>query len=203
MGVALFWVLPEMAALMRWPVATAWIGGGVGALWLIDRFVYPVCPSCSHPHDHDHCAATLHGFAPPLLLAAALHAALDGWSVVAANDDAALGPAFILAIGLHKIPEGIALGVIVRAAMNSRQAALGWCLAAEAATLVGAALEAVLAPYLGPATLHTLLAVAGGSFLYLGGHAVHSEWRRRGLTLAFLPALAGMASPSVLRFLAK
>jgi len=200
MGVALFWVLPEMADFLSWFNALAWITAGFAALWVVDRFVHPVCPACSQPHDHDHCSAELHGFAPPLLIAAAVHSALDGWSVSAAADGSAhLGMPFVLAIALHKIPEGLALGVIVRAAMASRREALGWCLLAESATLVGAGLELVLAPYLGPRVLHAFLAIAGGTFLYLGGHAIHGEFRRQGVAPGFLPALAGIASPSVFR----
>jgi len=199
-GVAVFWVLPEMAEFLKWPGALAWITAGFALLWSIDRFVYPVCPACSQPHDHEHCSAALHGFAPPLLLAAALHSALDGWSVVAAgNGTAQLSASFGLAIAIHKIPEGLALGVIVRAALDSRKAALGWCALAEGATLTGAALEIVLAPYLSQYALHVLLAVAGGSFLYLGAHAVHGEWRRSGMGPTFVPALTGVAGPSVLR----
>lgn len=204
-GVAVFWVLPEMAEFLKWPGALAWITAGFALLWVIDRFVYPVCPACSQPHDHEHCSATLHGFAPPLLLAAALHSGLDGWSVVAAGNGTAqlgaspLGVSFGLAIAIHKIPEGLALGVIVRAALDSRNAALGWCALAEAATLAGAALEISLAPYLSPYAMHALLALAGGSFLYLGAHAVHGEWRRSGMGPTFVPALTGVAGPSVLR----
>jgi hypothetical protein len=33
----------------------------------------------------------------------------------------------------------------------------------------------------------------------LGGHAVHGEFRRRGLATTVYPALAGIASPSVFR----
>jgi len=199
MGVALFWVLPEMAQFLSWFNALAWIAAGFAALWVVDHFVYPVCPACSHPHDHEHCSADLHGFAPPLLIAAALHSALDGWSVSAAAGSAHLGMPFVLAIAIHKIPEGLALGVIVRAAMESRRAALSWCLLAESATLAGAALELVLTPYLGARGLYALLAIAGGTFLYLGGHAIHGEFRRRGVAPGFLPALAGIASPSVFR----
>jgi zinc transporter ZupT len=199
-GVAVFWVLPEMAEFLKWPGALAWITAGFALLWVIDRLVYPVCPACSHPHHHERCSAALHGFAPPLLLAAALHSALDGWSVMAAGSGTApLGASFGLAIAIHKIPEGLALGVIVRAALDSRNAALGWCGLAEAATLAGAALEIGLAPYLSPYALHVLLAVAGGSFLYLGAHAVHGEWRRSGMRPTFVPALTGVAGPSVLR----
>ena len=172
-------------------------------LWVVDRWIYPVCPSCSHPHDHDHCAATLHGFAPPLLIAAAIHSLLDGWSVASAGTEGAgtLANSLGLAIAIHKIPEGLALGVIMRAAVDSRRAALGWCVLAQSATVLGAASEEFLAPHLGTAALHALLAVAGGTFLYLGGHAVHGESKRRGLATTIYPALAGIASPSVFRLL--
>lgn len=198
-GVSLFWVLPEMADSLSWLMALAWVAAGFGVLWAVDRWVYPVCPSCSEPHDHAGCSAELHGFAAPLLIAAAIHSALDGWSVLAADSSAHLGMPFVLAIALHKIPEGLALGVIVRAAMDSRWSALGWCLLAEGATVAGAALEWLLTPYLGPQVLYPLLAIAGGTFLYLGIHAVHGEFRRQGVTPGFLPALAGLASPSVFR----
>ncbi len=200
-GVAVFWVLPEIAEFLSWISALAWMAAGVTALWLVDRFVYPVCPACSQPHGHDDCASTLHGFAAPLLLAAALHSALDGWSVSAAGGSVSLGTPFLVAIAVHKVPEGLALGVIARAAMDSRRAAFGWCALAESATLLGAAAEAVLAPHLGPTVLHALLALAGGTFLYLGAHAIHGEWERRpGTGLATLyPALAGIAAPSLFR----
>jgi zinc transporter ZupT len=209
MGVALLWVLPEMAEFWNWTVALAWIAGGFALLWIADRHVYPVCPSCSHSHEHEHehCHTELHGFGPPLLIAAGLHAALDGWSVVAADGAshgalhgwAGLGGAFVLAVAVHKIPEGIALGVIARAALDSRNSALLWSVAAELMTLAGAGLEIVLAPYLGQTLLHVLLAVAGGAFIYLGGHAVHGEWKRRGAGAAIYPAITGIAGLGVLR----
>lgn len=199
MGVALFWLLPEMAEALGWPAAMAWMGGAALVLWLLDRYVYPVCPACAPAHHHAHCETRLHGFALPLLAAAAVHSLLDGWNVMIGQDHPAFGPALVLAIAAHKVPEGLALGVIARAAMSSRWSALAWCGAAQSATLGGAALELAFAPYLGTYGLHALLAIAGGSFLYLGGHAVHGELRRSGATPAFVPALTGIAGSSVLR----
>lgn len=199
MGVAIFWVLPEMAEFFRWTGAVAWVGAGTAALWVIDRFVYPVCPACAPAHGHDHCATRLHGFAMPLLAAAALHSGLDGWSVMAAGDHADFSAALGFGIGAHKIPEGLALGLIARAALPTRFAALAWCVAAQAATLMGAALEPLAASHFGAQGQHVLLALAGGSFLYLGGHAVHGELRRSGAAPAFVPAITGVAGSSVLR----
>lgn len=204
LGVTFFFMLPELAEYFHWPGALVWIAVGAGVLAFIDRFVYPVCPSCSPVHDHGNCETRLHGFAGPLLIAAALHSAVDGWSVTAAGHasgvTATLGAALAAGIGIHKVPEGLALGLITRASMASRYSALAWCAAAEGATLAGAASETMLAPYLGSAGLHALLALAAGSFLYLGAHAVHGEVRRSGPIPAFVPALTGVAGSSVLRF---
>lgn len=204
MGVALFWVLPEMAEFFGWAWSIAWIGAGFAALWAIDRFVYPLCPACSGTHAHEHCAEELHGFAGPLLAAAALHSALDGWGLAAAhsstfNGASGFGGAFVIGIAFHKVPEGIALGAIARAALPSRWAAVAWCAVAQSATLAGGGLETLFASHLNARDLHALLAIAGGSFLYLGGHAVHGEIRRSGAVPAFVPALTGVAGSSVLR----
>lgn len=200
-GVTLFWVLPELANSLGGLAAFVWLASGCALLTLIDRYVYPVCPSCSPAHDHDHCSTQLHGFATPLFLASSLHAALDGWTASAAQDDVVLSTAFITGIAVHKIPEGLALGVIARASLRSPRAAMLWCALAQSATLVGAAAESALAPYLGSNVLHALLAISGGTFLYLGWHAVHGEFRRNGASPALVPALTGIAGSSVLRLL--
>ena len=49
----------------------------------------------------------------------------------------------------------------------------------QVAMIAGALFELALAPFIGPIWLHILLAIAGGTFLYLGFHAVHGEWKRR------------------------
>jgi zinc transporter ZupT len=192
-------MLPEMAEYFHWPIALLWISGGAVLLAAVDRYVYPVCPACSPAHDHDHCTARLHGFATPLLAAAALHSALDGWSAVSAQEGTGFGTALAFGIAAHKIPEGLALGIISRAALPSRWSAFAWCTLAQSATLVGAGLAVLFAPYLGPSGLHVLLAIAAGSFLYLGGHAVHGELQRSGAGMAFVPALTGVAGSSMLR----
>ncbi len=193
-GVALFWMLPEIAEQLRWAGAIGWAAAGAALLWTIDRFAYPVCPACSHTHEHEGCETRLHGFAAPLLIASALHSVLDGWGVEGGGRALAAGLAF------HKIPEGIALGVIARASLPSRASALLWCAVAEGATLLGGGFESFVAPRLGVFALDAILAMAGGSFVFLGAHAIHGELRRRGAAPAFVPAFTGIAGSSVLRF---
>ena len=106
----------------------------------------------------------------------------------------------MLAIAIHKIPEGPRAGRHRPGRHGTAPRGSGLVFAGRIGDISGeAALELGLASYLGPHALNAALAVAGGSFLYLGGHAVHGEFRRRGVAPGFLPALAGIASPSVFR----
>jgi zinc transporter ZupT len=174
-AVCLFWVLPELAAQTGWLASTAGLAAGCGVLWLVNRYVYPVCPSCAHTHDHGHCARELHGFAMPLVLATAVHSFLDGWGVILSQQDVhgSMSAALLAGIAVHKLPEGIALGVMLRAALGSRWSASGWAAGAELATVVGGAVGYAVARELSPQLLTLLVSLAGGCFLFLGFHAIH------------------------------
>ncbi len=201
LGVALFGLLPELAIELGWGLSLLLFTGGYGLLLLLNRYAYPVCPTCAHDHDHNSCATELHGFAGPLIAAAALHSFLDGWSIATVQLDVPLGlrVAVPLAVALHKVPEGIALGGMVRAAMKPRGAALGWCALAEGSTLVGGIVGLGMAPHLGSAWITWPLGMTAGWLFYLGYHAVHEEWKRRGAAPACLSALAGMAGAAAIQ----
>lgn len=200
MGIALFGVIPELAEEYTWSGATGMLSLALLALWAFGHYVYPICPSCSHTHDHDHCVKLLHGFALPLVAAASIHSLLDGLGIAASQQDAggSLGATVLFGVMLHKIPEGLALGVMFRAAVDSRGVALFWCAAIESATFFGALLESAISGRLGTAWVGYALALAGASFLYLGFHAVHGEWRRRGMPV-FMPAITGAAGAAALQ----
>jgi zinc transporter ZupT len=202
MGVAAFWVFPELAEFFGYAQAAAWCLAGFAAFWLTNKYIHPVCPSCTHTHDHDHCSTRLHGFAGPMLTVAAVHSFLDGWILSASGDTHAAGlvAGVVLGIAAHKLPEGLALGAIVRASLKQPRAALISSILAQALTIAGAAAELGLGAHLGVLWAHRLLALAAGSFLFLGYHAVHSEYQRGGLTPAFMPALTGVAGASMMRF---
>jgi zinc transporter ZupT len=192
-GVSLLSLLPELIGEIGWGAGALLFAGGYLLLGIVDRYFYPVCPSCSHNHDHAGCAAELHGFAVPLIAATAVHSFLDGWSIAAAQNapDSGLHLTLPLAVLLHKIPEGVALGALLLAAQRSRTRAIAQAVAAESVTLLGALAAALMAPALGTAWLTYPLAIAGGCFLYLGFHAIHEEWKRRGLVPAVVPGLGG------------
>ncbi len=50
---------------------------GCGSLIAVDRFAFPICPSCDHHHHGPQAVAA------PLLGATAVHAFVDGWGLVA------------------------------------------------------------------------------------------------------------------------
>ncbi len=194
LGVSLFSVLPELARELGWVSGVALFAAGYGILFVVGRTVYPVCPACSHDHDHAGCASSLHGFAAPLISAAALHSLLDGWSIATSEwGTPDLRLAIPIAVALHKVPEGIALGSILRASIASRSQAFFWCVCAESATIAGAVIGDLIAPHLDTAWLWYPLALAGGFFCYLGFHAVHEEWQRRGAAQPVMAGIAGMA----------
>ena len=200
-GLSLFGVLPELGQAHGVAGGIALLASGFACLWAIDRYLYPVCPACSYTHDHGNCSVMLHGFAPPLVMAAACHSLLDGLGIEAALTRAAstVSLALPLAVALHKVPEGLALGSILRAAVRTRAAALLLVLAAELPTLAGGVLQAYLQLHGGALWTSLVLSLAGGSFLFLGYHALLAEWKRGGLTAAVLSGLSGAAGAAALQ----
>jgi zinc transporter ZupT len=201
LGVALFGLVPELSEVAGWVPTIALFIVGYGLLFTVNRFAYPVCPTCAHDHDHNACGTELHGFAGPLVAAAALHSFLDGWSVAAVQHGATLGleVAVPLAVALHKLPEGIALGGVLAASMKSRTRTLLWCILAEGTTLAGGAFGLALAPHIGSVWTVYPLGLTAGWLFYLGFHAVHEEWKRRGAGPAFLSAIGGVAGAAAIQ----
>jgi zinc transporter ZupT len=201
LGVAVFGLMPELAVEIGWPVSLLLFAAGYGLLLAINRFVYKVCPTCAHDHDHNDCGTPLHGFAGPLIAAAAIHSFLDGWSIATVQLTVPLGlrVAVPLAVALHKAPEGIALGGILRAAVRNRATALGWATLAEGTTLLGGVVGLTMGPRLGTGWITYPLGITAGWLFYLGYHAVHEEWKRRGPRAAALSAGAGVAGAAAIQ----
>jgi zinc transporter ZupT len=202
-GIALFWILPEIAALNGWMSAAAGLVAGASALWLIDLYVYPVCPTCSHTHAHENCAQSLHGFAVPLLIASGLHSFFDGWSLAVANEKGfeTIRIAFLTGIAVHKLPEGLALGALLLAALGSTGKALWGAAAAQSMMLAGGALALIVAPRMSAGWTVGFLSIAAGAFVYLGYHAIESVSQQRGVATSVMPALTGLAGAAALRTL--
>ncbi len=153
LGVALFGLLPELAQEIGWIPALV--------LFALGYFLLS--------------ASSLHRFTIPLIATAALHTFIDGWGLASLQSSGSLGVriAFPMAVMLHKAPEGLALGAMLESSTGSKRRAFAWVAAVELITVAGSAVGFALAA---GAWISYLLAVTGGSFVYLGAHAV------RGLT---------------------
>jgi zinc and cadmium transporter len=184
-GISLFWVFPEMIESSGWILAALLLSGGVAALWLVDRFIFAICPSCSHNHDHEHDChkPPLHGFALPLLVFTSVHSLLDGWSIRLLGDGSLISWVVVVGLALHKIPEGLALGIITRKSMASLMRAAAAAIGVECFTLLGAWIEPQInqagAVRFGAIWTTSVLGLIAGSFLFLGYHTVHT--RRKSL----------------------
>jgi zinc transporter ZupT len=178
--IALFWVAPEIAEQYGWVRCFVWMAAGFSLLWAIDKFVWPLCPSCSHTHDHAACASPLHGLALPLILASGVHSFFDGWGMTTAQQTSAkLELAFVLGVGVHKVFEGIALGAILRAAVRSWPRIIAGAAVAQGMTVAGAVAALWMATAVETSWFAAFLGIAGGSFLYLGYHTLEAELSHR------------------------
>ena len=197
----MFWIMPEIAERFGWIRGPGWLLAGFALLWAVNRWIYPVCPTCAHSHDHDACSTRLHGFAAPLITAAALHSLLDGLGIAVSQNPISgdLGRAVFWGIVLHKVPEGLALGVILRASLKTWKGAMAGCLLTQIPMLAGGMLETLADPFLNVKWVVILLAMAGGSFLFLGTHTIHIEWKRKSAMPAFTAAIAGAAVAAILQ----
>jgi len=200
-GTSLFWVFPEMVEHAGWLYSALLVTAGITAVWLIDTFLFSICPSCSHSHDHHDChRPPLHGFAGPLLLATAIHSFLDGWSVRVLAGDSLASWAAPAGLALHKIPEGLAIGLITRKSVSSGWKAALAAMLVESCTLLGAWIEPAAnragAMQFGPLWTTCVLGLVAGSFLFLGYHTIHRGRHESGVVRAFglTVALVGAAA---------
>ncbi len=157
--VALFALIPETAGEIGWLAAIIAAAAGYLLLEAFDRAGLPVCPSCSHSH----------GFSGPLVAATAIHAFVDGWGMMTAH-----GTTVTAVLLLHKIPEGLALGAILRMSAGRAGRAMALAALAESPTILGG----ILGLWGSQASwIDYPLALAAGAYLFLGIHAV-TAWLR-------------------------
>jgi zinc transporter ZupT len=164
---ALLDILPESKHTLSWPALAAAVAGGYGAFWLIGKYVAPVCPACAlGAYEREH--RRLHGgglFIVALVLG--LHCVLDGFAVSAASAvQASFGLRVFGAIALHKLPEGVALVVVMTTGDRSVWRTCALAFGIEALTVAGA-LAGMLGLHPSEFWLALALAHIGGSFLYL------------------------------------
>src|SRR5580692_8158263 len=123
LGVTVFAILPECLAGLAWWELVLALASGYFLFAVISKYVYHVCPACAASHFDE---ATTHRFseiASAMMLALAIHCTVDGIAMAAGgqSSDASAthhgtGFSIILAVCVHKIPEGLALGALLAGA---------------------------------------------------------------------------------------
>jgi zinc transporter ZupT len=203
LGVTLFSILPESWDVMNWWELALAFGSGYVAFWFISKFVYHVCPACAASHFDE---ATTHRFseiASALVIALAIHSTMDGVALVAGHEagghaqihaiGARVDLSLLLAVCVHKVPEGLALGALLIGAGFGRARVVTWVAAVEATTLLGGVLGILFLRDISTFWLGAVLAHAGGGFLFLAAHAVLGELVKHGKTLVLASFVTGIA----------
>ncbi|MCY1046346.1 ZIP family metal transporter [Corallococcus sp. bb12-1] len=177
-------VLPEAVATLG-DSAFTWAFGSFVALalleWALGHHHHQAEAAAGHVHGHAHGHTHAHGAPtlPSALLASdALHNIGDGAAVAAAflvSPNAGFATAF--AVIIHELPQEVGDYALLRAAGWSRAKSLVALGAVQLTAAVGAGAVLVGTQHL-PSLQGTVLAIAGGSFLYIGAVDLLPDLRR-------------------------
>jgi zinc and cadmium transporter len=175
-------VLPE-AVEARGDAAFAWAFASFVALalmeWALGHHHHDAECAAGHAHGHHHHAHAGSPTLPSALLASdALHNVGDGAAVAAAflvSPEAGFATAF--AVIVHELPQEVGDYALLRAAGWSRAKSLVALGVVQLTAALGAAGVLLGTRYL-PSLQGTVLAIAGGSFLYIGAVDLLPELRR-------------------------
>lgn len=193
LGVTVFAIGPECLEVMSWWQCAIAAATGYALFAVISKYVFHVCPACAASHFDE---ATTHRFseiAGAMMIALSIHCVVDGLALAAGHQEHAasvrwLDSSITLAICVHKLPEGLALGGLLLGAGFQRSQVLWYVTAVESTTILGGLLGWFLFRDISPFWLAAALAHAGGGFLFLGAHAVLGEILKhhKGLVLGSL-----------------
>lgn len=195
MGVTLFAILPETVRdhLLWWQLLLA-LASGYAVFALISKYIFHVCPACAASHFDE---ATTHHFseiATAMMFALAIHCTVDGLAMAAgAEEEASTAASIVMAVCVHKIPEGLALGALLRGAGMATSGVIYRVVAVEATTLLGGLIGWLFFPHASTFWLAVALAHAGGGFIYLAIHAIIGEILKHHKTLVLSCFASGVA----------
>ena len=209
LGVTVFSILPESFASLRWWGVLLAFGSGYALFAVITKYVYHVCPACAASHFDE---ATTHRFseiAAAMMVALAIHCTADGVALAAGHQAVethaprarALDLSLVVAVCVHKVPEGLAFGALLLGAGFKRSTTALRVGAVEATTLLGGALGWLLLPQVGGLWLDAVVAHVGGGFLFLAAHAVMGEILKHHKTLVLASFGAGFSAIGALTLL--
>ena len=181
LAVTLFDVLPDAKELLSWPEFVLAGGSGYALLWVIGKYVYHLCPACAVGAFDQATTERLGQSVLLLMIALGLHSAMDGIAVVV-GDQVTGHPnvALLFAVSFHKLPEGLALALLLLGAGYSRSKAFWLTVAIESATEAGALLGLAALHHAPLLLLGLVFANVGGGFIYLIASTLGLFTKRQG-----------------------
>jgi len=207
LGVTLFAIIPEGFEALKWWGVLIALASGYLLFLLITKYVYHVCPACAASHFDE---ATRHRFseiASAMMLALAIHCTADGLALAAGHEAShshggrALDYSLVLAVCVHKVPEGLALGALLLGAGFARLKTVALVAAVESTTLLGGILGAWVVHNISDAWLGAILTHVGGGFLFLAAHAIRGEIFEHHKSLVLTSFTVGIAAIGILMLL--
>ena len=209
LGVSLFAIVPESLQALRWWGVLLAMGSGYAVFYFISKYLYHVCPACAASHFDEAASHHFSEIAGAMMLALAVHCTADGVALAAGHEaDAAHAPggrvldfSLILAVCVHKVPEGLALGALLLGAGFNRAQTLARVAAVDSTTLVGGVLGLIFLPHISPAWLDAVVAHVGGGFLFLAIHAVMGEIVKHHKALVLTNFAIGFSAIAILTLL--
>jgi len=209
LGVTAFAIVPEGFANLEWWGVLVALASGYFLFLIITKYVYHVCPACAASHFDEATRHRFSEFAAAMMIALAIHCTGDGLALAAGHEahasqirgGRALDYSLVLAICVHKIPEGLALGALLLGAGFTRAKTLAFVAAVEATTLLGGVIGALFVRDISSAWLAAILTHVGGGFLFLAAHAVRGEIFEHHKTLVLTNFTAGFAVIGILTLL--
>jgi ZIP family zinc transporter len=168
-------ILPDAKADLTWPQFVLGAASGMALFWAVSKYIYHICPACAI-HTFDNAAlARLGQTAVLFMVALGIHATMDGLAVVI-GDQIVGHPNFgvLFAVTIHKLPEGMALALLLIGAGYTRSRAFWYTVGIEMMTEIGALGGVLFLRGLPPLWLGIIFAHVGGGFLYLVGTTLNS-----------------------------
>jgi zinc transporter ZupT len=144
-----------------------------------------------------------------MMIALAIHCTADGIAIAAGHEaevahapgGRALELSLVVAVCVHKIPEGLALGSLLLGAGFRPRATLLRVAAVESTTLLGGIAGLLFLRHIPGVWLAAIVAHAGGGFLFLAIHAVFGEIFRHHKALVLISFSAGFSLIGVVTLL--
>src|SRR5437899_3595564 len=209
LGVTVFAIVPEGFANLAWWEALLALGSGYFLFLVITKYVYHVCPACAASHFDEATRHRFSEFATAMMIALAIHCTADGLALAAGHEahaanvpgGRALDFSLVLAVCVHKVPEGLALGALLLGAGFTRSSTILRVAAVEAMTLVGGIIGLAFLPHISDVWLQAVLAHVGGGFLFLAAHAVLGEILKHAKALVLANFAAGFGAIAILALL--